>query len=697
MKRLMTPGRTAAFFVVLVLFFSAYAVALYKLQIIEGAAYYEQSQNTNVANVTVEAARGDILDRYGRTLVSNRESYNIMLADDKLFELDDPNTAILEMVDMVEESGAKYLDDLPITASPPFEYTAKMTAQQSVQLAAYLKDHDLAADCTAVELMSYFRTRYGIDNNCSAEDMRIISGVRYSINMRYSINTTDYIFVEDADVELISKLVEYRGGLVTVNTSFVREYETQYAAHLLGYIGLMDQDEIDAYVNDGYSKNAKVGKDGVEYAFEDYLHGVDGKAQVTSTADGTVISSVYTAEPEPGDHIYLTIDIQMQEATERALEAGYYRLCALRETDKATAIANGESYVDDDVTGISAVVIDVKTGEPLAIASYPTFSLETFVDDFDELNADPLTPLFNRALNGLYSPGSTFKPCTAIAALTEKIINTQSIVKDMGVYTKYIDQGYAPECWIYSMFDITHGDENVTTAIRDSCNYFFYTVSDTLGIELLDKYAALFGLGESTGIELPESTGNMANPDTHLKYDVDGWVYGDTLQAGIGQSDSLFTPLQLGEYCATIANNGVRYSASILKSVRSYDYSEKVYENENAVLSTIETADYNWAAVQQGMYLVANDVSGTAYESFFGYQVPVAAKTGTAQLGETKTNNGIFICYAPYDDPQVAICVVGEHVQAGSRLGGTAKDIMDAYFSITNVGETDTTENTLLK
>lgn len=697
MRKAYSPGRTAAVFVMLVILVAAYFTALYKLQIIEGAGYYEQSKDSLPETVTVEAARGNIYDRCGRTMVSNRESYNITIDDGKLFSLDDPNAAILGLVKTVRDSGEEYLDDLPITSSPPFEYVKNMSSQNSVQLAAYLDDHDLKPDCSAVELMSYFRSRYGIDNSYSAEEMRIVSGVRYSINMRYSIKTTDYIFVEDADVGLISKLVEYMGGLVNVSTSFVREYETQYAAHLLGYIGLMDQDEIEGYLNAGYSKNAKVGKDGVEYAFEKYLHGVDGTAEVTKTADGTVISTYYTKDPVPGSHVYLTTDLQIQEATERALESGYARLCALRETDKATAAANGEPYINDDVTGLAAVVVDVKTGEPLAIASYPTYSLENLLKDFDKLNADPMTPLFNRALNGLYSPGSTFKPCTAIAALNEKIINTQTVIRDQGVFTKYIDQGYAPECWIYSQLKITHGDEKVTTAIRDSCNYFFYTLSDSLTISNLDKYAKLFGLGEPTGIELPESSGNMANPGNHLKYDVDEWVYGDTLQAGIGQSDSMFTPLQLAEYCATIANGGYRHSASILKSVRSYDYSEKQYENKNEVISRVETADYNWAAVQQGMYLVANDPMGTAFETFYGYKIPVAAKTGTAQLGETKTNNGIFICYAPFDDPKVAVCVVGEHVQAGSRLGGTARAILDSYVAITNAGEVDTRENIMLK
>lgn len=275
------------------------------------------------------------------------------------------------------------------------------------------------------------------------------------------------------------------------------------------------------------------------------------------------------------------------------------------------------------------------------------------------------------------------------------------------MYTKYSDQGYAPECWIYSQTDrqLMHGNDNVSEALRDSCNYFFYSVADSMGIDTLVEYAHDFGLGVSTGIEIGEVTGNMANPDTHLQYDVDDWVYGDTVQAGIGQSDSLFTPLQLAEYCAAIANGGTRHSAAILKSVRSFDYSRQLYESETEVLSTVDSADYNFAAVQYGMYLMANDPNSSSadvYRAFYGYSyngrsITVAAKSGTSQLGEDRTNNGIFMCYAPYDDPEVAVAIVVERAGAGSALVNIAKDVLDAYFSLDNKDVTADSENTLLR
>ena len=262
--------------------------------------------------------------------------------------------------------------------------------------------------------------------------------------------------------------------------------------------------------------------------------------------------------------------------------------------------------------------------------------------------------------------------------------------------SKYEDTGYAPKCWIASS-GATHGNDNVTEAIRDSCNIFFYTVGDSLPIDTLARYAAAFGLGEHTGIELPESTGQMATEAVKKKLENTNWYVGDSLQAAIGQSYSLFTPLQLAEYCATIANGGTRHSASILKSVRSYDGSELIYENQAEVLSAVETSDYNWAAVQKGMYLVANDRAGSAYETFGDYGVKVAAKTGTAQLGDNQVNNAIFICYAPYDNPKVAVAVVVEHGSAGASIASIARDFLDAYFTVKTVDTAPESELSLLQ
>ncbi len=700
MNKSVKTDRLTVLSALLLVVLCVYFVFLYKLQIIEGQAYLEKSANSIASTVQVTAARGNILDRYGRVLVSNEPTYNITINQHQLFdETDDPNAQILALTAMVQSYGAEYTDTLPITKAPPFEYT-EMTSTQKAMLDAYLKDKNLDANTTAVELLSYMRTRYEIDNNYTAEQSRVIAGVRYEINARFSknFNTADYIFVKNADMKLITALLENNMKGVNVQTSYERKYGTSYAAHILGYTGMIYADEYKKYQSLNYSMNAMVGKDGAELAFETYLHGKDGQATITTTADGTVTNTVYTAEPEPGNHVYLTLDEVLQEASENALATGVEKI----KVDKAADDANKGIVVDEkdknnQITGAAAVVVDVKTGEPLAIASWPTYNLSTLSKDFEEISKDESKPMFDRALMGTYAPGSTFKPCTAIAALTEGKINTGTTIVCNGVFTKYASTGYAPVCWIYSSFGLTHGAENVTTAIRDSCNIFFYTVGDELGIDKLDEYAARFGLGESTGIELSEYKGNMADPETHKDIQGVDWYNGDTVQAAIGQSDSLFTPLQMAEYCAAVANGGTRHTASILKTVRTYDYGTTVYTRENEVLSKVESPDYNWKAVQQGMYLVANNANGTAYATFGNYKVKVAAKTGTAQKGSGISNNGVFICYAPYDDPQIAVAVVVEHSGAGAALAPIAKDILDAYFAGQTTADTTESELTLLK
>ena len=699
-KRLIKPGRLVAMALILLILLTVYLVFLYRLQIIEGEAYYNRSNEITQTTRPVTAARGNILDRYGRVLVSNKECYNLQIDTDKLFANEDPNAVILELVKMVQGFGDSYTDDLPISTEPPFEYNENMTAIQRTMLNAYFKRQELDENSTAVELMSYMRTRYDIDNSYTAEEMRIIAGVRYSINVRYAVNTADYIFVEDASMELISSIMEQKLAGIEVDRAYVREYSTEYAAHILGYTGLMTQEEYERYSLLNYANDAMVGKDGIEYAFESYLHGKDGEVEETRNAAGTILATEYIVEPEPGNHIYLTIDSVLQEQTERILASGVESLKKTYAQARAEAAGRGEPYdpeFKDEITGAAAVVVDVRTGEPLAMASWPTYDVSTVVENYAELLETPNAPLFNRALMGAYAPGSTFKPCTAIAALTKGIINTEKKVKCEGVFTKYAADGYAPECWIWAE-GFTHPEENVTTAIRDSCNYFFYTIGNDLGVDDMGEFAHNFGLGVPTGIELVETTGNMSNRANHSDYTGTEWRIGDTLQAAIGQADSVFSPIQMAEYCATIANGGTRYSASILKAIRNYDYTEKLYEREPEVLSTVETADYNWAAVHEGMWLVLNDyINEKNVLEWYDCALKVAGKTGTAQKGENIQNDGLFMCYAPYDDPEVAIFVAVERGGSGASVQFIARQIMDAYITIRGYSDTSEEEMCLLK
>ena len=344
----------AAVFAVLLI---VYLVALYKLQIIEGEKYYEESRNNMVTTSTVTAARGNILDRYGRVLVTNKSSYDLTINTDELFPNDnsvDSNATILRLVNLIREYGDDYIDDLPITTEPPFEFV-DVTAQDQARLDAYMKNNKVPENASAVEVLSSMRTRYDIDSNYTAEEARIIAGVRYAVNVRYLINTSDYIFVQNADMKLIATIRENNIEGVNIKESFVREYNTEAAGHILGYTSLMNDEEAAKYEGLGYSGDAKVGKAGAEYAFEKYLHGTDGTVRTTSAADGTVISTEYTDEPEPGDNVYLTIDIAVQEAAELALENGIASITEKLNAQKEQQIANGTwKEKKDDIYGRAA-------------------------------------------------------------------------------------------------------------------------------------------------------------------------------------------------------------------------------------------------------------------------------------------------------------------------------------------------------
>ena len=704
MEKLIKPSRLAVMALITVALITICVITLYKLQIVEGKAYYEESRNTIVTSKTVAAARGNMMDRYGRVLVENRVCNNLVIDTVDLFRDDDPdyvqaNANILKLCRTIVSYGDDYTDTLPVTKEPPFEYT-DMTAIQRATLQAYLKERELGENCTAVELMAYMRSRYKIDASYTAEETRIIAGIRYEINSRYIHNfaTSPYIFAEDVSMDLITALMEKDIPGFEVQSGFVREYNTAYASHLLGYVGMMSDTQLKKYTELGYSNDAMVGQDGAEEAFESYLHGTDGTARVTSTASGVVTNTVYTQEPEPGNHVYLTIDIGLQEATENALNS-YIVTENDARIEKNTEIETYGGDPDDIkqlITGGAAVVVDVASGEPLSIASWPSYDLTDFLSHYSEIIAADNSPMFNRALQGIYAPGSTFKPCTAIAGLTEGKIDTGTEIECTGTFDKYEEYGYTPHCWIYGSG--VHGSLNVTGGITNSCNCFFYTVGDYLQISLMAKYAKAFGLGESTGIELYEDTGVMTSDQLYQeRYGRDVYA-GETIAAAIGQAESQFTPLQLAEYCAAVANGGTRHTASILKSVYSYDFSSTAYEREAEELSSVETEQEYWDAVHQGMRGVVTDPAvGSCYQIFLDAPYSVAAKTGTAQIGEGRTNNAVFICYAPYENPEVAVAVAVEHGSAGASIAYIARDILDYYFSFRDSTIALESEGTLLK
>lgn len=687
MRKVISSGRLASLAVLMLVLLVLYLTRLYRLQVIEGEQAYEASTNSIVSYETVAAARGNLLDRYGRLLVSNRNCNNLVIDEDELFIDNDNeriNADILELCRLITEHGDGYNDELPISMTAPFEFKESLSDIETELLQAWLAANGLKSDASAVEVMAKMRTRYGIDNNYSAEDMRIIAGVRYSINVRYVINTSDYTFAQDVSIETITALMESNIGGVDVTVSYIREYNTQYAAHILGYTGLMTDADYEKYKELGYSFNASVGKDGAELAFESYLHGRDGTAAVTRTSEGVVTSTVYVdgsgneSEPQPGNHVYLTIDIELQAMAEQVLANYIAEENAQREEDNLLYAVYGKEK-KDLITGGAIVAVDCRTGEPLCMASYPTFTLETMLDDYAELNRDENRPLFNRCLLGTYSPGSTFKLCTALAGLCEGKVYLGEEIDCTGQFTLYETAGYAPYCWnIYG-----HGPMDLVNGILNSCNVFFWTVGDRLGNELIYDYATRLGMGQRTGIELPEYKGYVATPEVKAEIfkgtEDAGWYSGDTLQLAIGQSVTQITPLQIARYVAAIANSGTVYNCSILKSAVSYDYARTIYEREPDIYGEIEADAEIWDAIHEGMYGVTHSPAGSGYSAFNGYTVEVAGKTGTTQ--NVGTNDGLFVCYAPFDDPEIAVAVVLENGGAGAEVAEMARQVLEYYFS----------------
>ena len=655
------------------------AANLFSLQIIHGDEYADDANQLFTYTSTIPASRGDILDRNGQTLVSNTTVYQLQITY-AFWKKDGQNDRILELVNMIESDETGLVNDtLPITSGVygTFSYTKAEDSSDVIRLRKCCDNQGWGTDLSAEAVMENLCAAYEIDTGLSKPDRRKIAGVRYQMEQEQFSMYNAFNLASDISMDLVAKISEqhekYAG--VEVNTSAERQIETDYAANILGYIGPIFAEDWDKYKKEGYSMNAQVGKTGAEQAFEEYLRGTDGERSIQTDHRGNVVSEQKTEEAQSGNNVVLTLDINLQKVAEESLAS------------RCQSISGAG--------GGAAAVIDVKNGEILALANYPTYHLATFNQDYDELAASELSPLLNRSIAGTYAPGSTFKVCTAVAGLETGAIDADTRIYDEGVYTYY--KGYHPKCWIYSSTGSGHGWEDVTGALQDSCNYFFFETGRLLGGEKLESYAKKFGLGEYTGLELSgEKKGRVAGPTARAAAQENDpslrdWSGGDTLQAAIGQGDNAYTPLQLANYCAAIATRGTQYEAHLLRSVKAYDYSETVYTKEAAVLNKIDAADSTWDLVQEGMEKVTGE-DGTASSVFQNYPIKVAGKSGTAQVTGTERDNGIFISYAPVDDPQIAVCVVIEGGDSGNNVAPVVRDIYNAYF-YSGTGSEDGTNN----
>ena len=654
------------------------------------------NMSTYTTMTRVKAARGDILDRNGNVLVRNRASYDLVFNNYVILSADGTNQHLLNLVHLCRELGFEYNEHFPVTMTRPYEYTLEETdLDWQTYFQAYLADMDLDSDITAPLLMQILRDSYRIPETWSDEDARRVIGLRYEIALRSDItNLSNYVFIDDASDEELAAVQELNIPGLMVEATTVREYNTKYAAHILGYVGAMNAEEWEEIYedNDDYEMDAKVGKDGFEAAFEEYLHGVDGWRVDTVDKEGNIIESYYEVEPRAGNNVETTLDLRLQQVAENSLEETIKNL-------KNSKDDNGNPKDGYDVEGAAVVAMDVKTGEVLVCASYPTYDPNEFFEKYEEMSQDPLLPLYNRALLAEYFPGSMYKPAMVVAGINNGYINSKTIIYDEGIYDKY--ENFEATCLMYtSSYGLkTHGDVDVYEALKVSCNYFFYELGDMMYIGQIDENAKALGLGEKTGVEVYEAPGLRSNPETKEQQysgsDTE-WYRADQVMTAIGQSINRFTPMQLCSYTATLANKGIRYKATFLKRVVSDDYTELLEENAPEILGKYEICDEAYMAYSEGMQLVAHDEDGTAYQTFGDYGIRVCAKTGTAEhdAGEGVSDHGGIIVYAPADNPQIAIAVYGEQAGHGSFMANIAKDILDAYFFNTDTpGDVATDEN----
>ena len=666
-----------------------FALKLYDEQIIQTGGVVDNVKYYTT-ETRVKAARGEITDCNGNILVSNRASYDLVFNHYVICSAPSRNQRLLELVKLCRELDISYTDHFPVTKTAPFTYTFnEVGSTWQGYFQKYLPEKSLDSDISASLLILKLRDHYGIPEDWSDQDARAIIGIRYELDLRQGItNLPNYMFLEDADSKALAAILELNTPGLKAEATTARQYNTDYAAHILGHVGAITADQWTNIYKDkeGYAKDALVGQDGLEEAFEEYLHGIDGIRVDETYTDGTLRRSYYKVvngvemRPVAGQNVELSIDLKLQSTAEDALKS---LLTDLRQSGENTP--EGEDRPDgSDAEGGAVVVMDVRTGKILACASYPTYSLATFREDYNDILQQPFAPLLNRALQATYPPGSTYKMSMVVAGVNSGAISRTKTIVDEGVYMKYAASNFKPQCLIYTNQGWTHGALNAMEALCDSCNYYFYVLGDLLDISVIDAAAMGLGLGESTGVELYEYLGHRANPETKAQLhpdDLGRWYAADKVMTAIGQSDNRFTPMQLCSYTATLANRGTRYKATFLNRVVSSDYSQVVHTNQPEVLSTFSINDEAYAAYTEGMRMVATD--GTAARYFKDYPIPIAAKTGTAQTdaGNKYSDNGAFVCYAPYDNPEIAVVVYGEKAGHGSTMAQIGKAILNTYFA----------------
>lgn len=658
-------------------------VKLFSLQIVHGAEYREQSNTRLTRESTLEASRGAILDKTGAPLVTSSMRFSLEMYKTKV-DNNTLNEDILNMVNVLEKYEASYVDSFPISINP---YEFKISDQALIN---WKKANNLDENITAQQAFDKFVNKYKIQNTNNIEEIRKIIAIRYEISQKGYSSTRAITISKNIPREAVAEFSESSNKFSGLNIVVqpIRDYTSgSLASHILGYASQISAEEYETR-KDTYDQNDLIGKTGIEYVFEEYLKGKKGVKQIDMSIDGSTTAEYISKEAIAGSDIVLTIDANLQKVTEDTL----------RNNIKKIATGGfGKAY---DAKAGACVVMNVRNGEILAMASYPDYNPADFVggistENWAKYRDNEAKPLVDKAIQNSYSPGSTFKMITAIAGLESGVINLNTRINDTGVYTKYANVGIKMNCWVYTDYHRGHGNINVSQAIEQSCNYFFYETADRMGIDKLVQVAKYFGLGGKTGIELQgETSGVLASRESKAKMHADSpnWNPGDSLNAAIGQGDNEFSPIQMARYISMLANGGHRVSPTIIKTIRNADGSEVSREEIDKFVNSklgiqeenVEEININQNylnAILQGMKSVTSDSAGTAYSIFRNFNISVGGKTGSAEAPGNKVN-AWFVGFAPFENPEIAIVVMVENGSHGNYTAEVVRDIMSEYFGM---------------
>ena len=649
-------------------------IKLFDLQIVHGEEYRDQSNTRLTRETTLKAARGNVLDTSGNKLVSTSITNNVEIYKTKI-DTKTLNDALLLFAKTLEENNDTYIDQFPITVNP---YAFK----EGTNAEAFKKSNSLSQEFTPEQVFEYFKKRYKVEAN-NVEDERRIITLRYAIELNGYSNIRALKLasnISNASFAKINEMSSSFPGISTYSEPTVSYPYKELASHILGYVAPVTQDDLAK--DSSYEQNDVIGRTGIEKAFEKYLKGVDGIKQVDMSVDGQVTDEYISKEAQAGSDVVLTIDADLQKKTEEALESTIQSIQGM-VSDRYEKPEEG-----------AAVVLNVKTGEVLAMASYPNYDPSLFIGGISSTNwnnylNDSRHVLINKAIADKSAPGSTFKMVTAIAGIESGAIDTKTRINDTGRYTYYKD--YQPYCWLKS----GHGWQNITQAIEHSCNYFFYETGRRAGIDEIVRVAKSFGLGSKTGIELPEEiSGTLASPETESE-----WTGGKTIQAAIGQLNNDFTPLQMAKYTAMIANGGKNIDVTIVKSIKNSNgtevsrneidnyVKEKLgVDNNSGSDLTISEDDLN--AIKEGMKGVTSDEGGTAHSAFANFNIEVGGKTGSASTRNGNAN-AWFVGFAPFDNPEIAIAVYVKNGQHGNYTAPVAREIFAQYLGMNSASITE--------